>query len=371
MVSFPEPSSVQKEPWIAVNLSRAFPGLGQIYAHQVKKGILIFSISLASTFIQIASFFSPAVGLLWGGGLFIFNFGLWIWNLFDAHKSTINQNKKIAKENHRLDKNPWIAIFLSSFIPGIGHFYLKKPLLGIVLVSLSAILFWIPIVGLIWTCFVIHLTYTATLETGTKVPKKVYQFIAIGFISPFIISILSAFLIRTFVAEARYIPAGSMEPTLQINDRLTISKIDYHFHAPRRGDIVIFNPTQTLKAQGFHDAFIKRVIGIPGDRVEIKNGSVFINNQNLSEPYVDNGAPTLTEACVGGPIGDDQVFLSKPALIPKDNYLVLGDNRTNSYDGRCWGLVSRQDIIGKATKFFWPLNRMGPVPEVKYPDLPS
>jgi signal peptidase I len=181
------------------------------------------------------------------------------------------------------------------------------------------------------------------------------------------LSLLLAFGIRTYVAEARYIPSGSMEPTLQINDRLIIEKISYYFRNPERGDVVVFNPTKALKAQGFHDAFIKRVIGIPGDRVEIKNGGVFVNDHRLSEAYVANGDPTLIEACGNAPGNGDQAppppFLAKPVTIPNESVLVLGDNRNNSYDGRCWGLVSKEDVVGRASFRFWPIDRTGTLPD--------
>jgi signal peptidase I len=77
-----------------------------------------------------------------------------------------------------------------------------------------------------------------------------------------------------------------MEPTLQINDRLIIEKVSYHFQKPERGDIVVFSPTAALKAQNFHDAFIKRVIGLPGDKVEVKNGLVYVNGKVLAEKYI-------------------------------------------------------------------------------------
>jgi signal peptidase I len=176
------------------------------------------------------------------------------------------------------------------------------------------------------------------------------------------LSLLLAFGIRTYVAEARYIPSGSMEPTLQINDRLIIEKISYYFREPVRGDVVVFNPTKTLKSEDYRDAFIKRVIGTPGDLVELKDGSVYVNNHRLSEAYVANGAPTRVETCMGSPSGGDKSFLSKPETIPKGNVLVLGDNRTNSYDGRCWGLVSKDDIVGRASFRFWPINRTGTLP---------
>jgi signal peptidase I len=174
------------------------------------------------------------------------------------------------------------------------------------------------------------------------------------------LSLLLAFGIRTYVAEARYIPSGSMEPTLQINDRLIIEKISYYFRNPERGDVVVFNPTKALKAQGFHDA-------IPGDRVEIKNGGVFVNDHRLSEAYVANGDPTLIEACGNAPGNGDQAppppFLAKPVTIPNESVLVLGDNRNNSYDGRCWGLVSKEDVVGRASFRFWPIDRTGTLPD--------
>jgi signal peptidase I len=181
------------------------------------------------------------------------------------------------------------------------------------------------------------------------------------------LSLLLAFGIRTYVAEARYIPSESMVPTLQVNDRLIIEKISYYFRSPERGDVVVFNPTTNLKAQGFHDAFIKRVIGVPGDRVELKNGGVYVNDQRLSEAYVANGAQTLIETC-GNALGANgqappPPFLAQPEIIPKESILVLGDNRSNSYDGRCWGLVSKNDVVGRASFRFWPINRTGTLPD--------
>lgn len=154
-----------------------------------------------------------------------------------------------------------------------------------------------------------------------------------------------AFGIRTFVAEARYIPSSSMEPTLEINDRLIIEKVSYHFQDPQRGDVVVFSPTEALKAQNFKDAFIKRVIGLPGDRVQVKQGQVYVNNQLIQEKY----------------IAQPPDYDFGPVVVPADNYLVLGDNRNNSYDSHYWGYVPRENLIGKAFVRFWPLDRMGPL----------
>ncbi|MBP5972187.1 signal peptidase I [Brasilonema sp. CT11] len=157
------------------------------------------------------------------------------------------------------------------------------------------------------------------------------------------LSLVLAFGIRTFIAEARYIPSGSMEPTLQINDRLIIDKVSYDFTSPQRDDIVVFNPTKTLQSENYHDAFIKRIIGLPGDKVEVKNGLVYINDSPLKENYIE-AKPD---------------YKWGPVIVPKNSYLVLGDNRNNSYDSHYWGFVPRNNIVGRAIVRFYPFNRIG------------
>jgi signal peptidase I len=164
------------------------------------------------------------------------------------------------------------------------------------------------------------------------------------------LSAVLAFGIRSFVAEARYIPSGSMLPTLQINDRLIIDKISYNFRNPERGDIIVFSPTDALKAQNFKDAFIKRLLGLPGDKVEVKEGRVYVNDQPLKENYIE----------------EKPNYNFGPVTVPPNQYLVLGDNRNNSYDSHYWGFVPRDHIIGRAVVRFWPLNRVGeldPIPQ--------
>lgn len=173
------------------------------------------------------------------------------------------------------------------------------------------------------------------------------------------ISLLLAFGIRQFIAEPRYIPSESMVPTLAVNDRLMVEKLSYLFHLPNRGDVVVFWPPDRLKQQNPElkkDAFIKRVIGLPGDRVEVKEGKVFINNQPLIEDY----------------IAAKPNYQWGPEIVPDDSYLVLGDNRNNSYDSHFWGYVPRQNLIGRAVFRFWPLPRIGGIDhEESYPSPTS
>lgn len=156
-----------------------------------------------------------------------------------------------------------------------------------------------------------------------------------------------SFGIRTFIAEARYIPSSSMEPTLQINDRLIIEKMTYRFNEPKRGDVVVFNATDALKAQNFNEAFIKRIIGLPGDTVQVKRGEVRVNGELLREIYIK----------------EKPNYNYGPVTVPEGNYLVLGDNRNNSYDSHYWGFVPKDKIIGRAFVRFWPPQRMGGIDE--------
>ncbi|MFN5515044.1 MAG: signal peptidase I [Cyanobacteriota bacterium] len=152
-----------------------------------------------------------------------------------------------------------------------------------------------------------------------------------------------AFGIRTFVAEARYIPSSSMEPTLQINDRLIIEKISYRFQEPQRGDIVVFNPTQALLERNYRDAFIKRVVAIPGDTLQVTGGKVLLNGAPLEEDY----------------IAQPPDYDFGPVTVPPNQYLVLGDNRNNSFDSHYWGFVPKEKLIGRAFVRFWPFTRVG------------
>ncbi len=178
-----------------------------------------------------------------------------------------------------------------------------------------------------------------------------------------IMAFVLALIIRTFLFQAFFIPSPSMEPTLIQGDRVLVNKIPYYFHDPRRGDIVVFeNPHPTVAADrslvggffhwlsqglGFaqpeNEDFIKRVIGLPGDVVEGKGGSVYVNGEKLDEPY-------LTQKT--------QAFDAK--TVPPGKLFVMGDNRGNSLDSRfSLGFVPIDKVIGEAFVKIWPPSRFG------------
>jgi signal peptidase I len=159
------------------------------------------------------------------------------------------------------------------------------------------------------------------------------------------ISLCLAILIRTVIAEPRYIPSDSMVPTLYTGDRLVVEKVSYRFHPPTTGDIVVFQPPIQLQHRGYskNQAFIKRVIGKPGDVVSIAHGQVYVNGQPLAENYIAE------------PPNDPL----PPVKVPEDSFFVMGDNRNDSNDSRYWGFLPRKNILGHATFRFWPLSRFG------------
>ena len=186
---------------------------------------------------------------------------------------------------------------------------------------------------------------------------------------------------RSFLAEPRYIPSGSMLPTLKINDRLIIEKFSLRDSSPKRGDIVVFNSpysfdeklisyrTKPLPNQSYCffmsfppmslipgwrdqacDEYIKRVVALPGDMVMVnKRGEVFINNKKIDEPYIGSKCDFYSCAEI------------ENQKVPEGYVLVLGDNRANSQDGRSWPgtFLPKEEIIGRAYFRFWPFDRIG------------
>lgn len=333
-----------KEPWLAVNLSMFWPGIGQIYSGKVRRGwILIASqILLLSSglWLLISSTGNALIGLivLLGSGL------INLWNYFDAHRCAREANSASFEQLRKSSKDPWLAVLLSRIIPGLGHLYLNHIWLGILffIIFLVSAIFSV-VIPIIFYGVYAAVAYHAYVTSPSRRERKKYFILIIACLLIISFVVDGSSLIRTYVAEARYIPSGAMLPTLQINDRLIINKWSYRLQSPQRGDIVLFSPTETLKQENFKDAFIYRVIGLPGEKVEVKEGKVYINNRPLQENYIEE-PPKYQFASV---------------TVPPNSYFMLGDNRNNSYDSHYWGFVPRENIIGKATQRFWPLDRSG------------
>src|SRR5215203_342386 len=166
-----------------------------------------------------------------------------------------------------------------------------------------------------------------------------------GGVLEFLIILLVSFLlvfgfVRPFVVEAFWIPSASMVPTLKYGDRVLVNKFIYRFTEPQRGDIVVFK-----SVEGDDEDLIKRVVGVPGDEIAVRDGTLFVNGEPQKEPYVNKKYP-------------DRSFYA-PTTVPKDHVFAMGDNRANSQDSRIFGPVPEENIEGEAFLRFWPPHRIG------------
>ncbi len=163
-------------------------------------------------------------------------------------------------------------------------------------------------------------------------------------------------VIRPFIVQAFKIPSGSMRPTLMEGDKLFVNKFIYRFHAPERGDIIVFkypgnanDPTEP-KSERKKD-FIKRLVAFENELVEIRDGKIIVDGRILQDPSKFDRFYYFNHDPFGSP--------GQKIKIPKESYFVLGDNSANSRDGRFWGFVPRKNVLGKAFFRWWPLNKIG------------
>jgi signal peptidase I len=172
------------------------------------------------------------------------------------------------------------------------------------------------------------------------------------------VAVAAVLVFQAEVAKPYRIPSPSMEPTLhcakpvagclsRVSDRVVANRIVYRFQEPRRGDIIVFRAPPRVKTActGADGAFVKRIVGLPGETVTLRAGHVFVDGRRLPEPYL---RPEYRGAETGG-------WRRNPA----DGYFVLGDNRTMSCDSRRWGIVRRSEIVGRAALTYWPPHRLG------------
>ena len=168
-----------------------------------------------------------------------------------------------------------------------------------------------------------------------------------------VIALGAAFLVRVYVLQQFYISGPSMESTLLENNRVLVNKLSYRLHDVHRKDVVVFDRITTSGGVIAHDDLIKRVIGIEGDTVEIKNCKVFVNAKEIEEPYLDEqvlALPNAVERC--------RVIDMKPITVPKDQLFVMGDNRPESFDSRSFGTIPEHLVVGRAFAIVWPFSRI-------------
>ena len=278
-------------------------------------------------------------------------------------------------------KEPLLAVMLSILLPGLGHIYAKKTQKGVVLfVSImiaeflfvtylfsphTRIMIGSVILGIVLVLFGVFIiidsflsakTYNMSnnLTVDSKKGKKVIIVIAcLFFLFVFnpgqsLIAFPLAMYVRGNIVQSFKVPTATMQPTLMVGDAILVDKAIYHKEEPKRGDVVVFVYPEDPRKN-----FIKRIVGMPGETLEIKNGKVLINGIPLTEPAMFGNIVYFNRGEYGAE--------GKVTTIPKDAYYVLGDNSVKSQDSRYWGFVPRQNLVGKAYKIYFPFSRSGQI----------
>jgi signal peptidase I len=177
-----------------------------------------------------------------------------------------------------------------------------------------------------------------------------------------VLTLIIFWAIQSFVAQPFKVQQQSMQHTLEENQYVLVDKLTPRWDAYKRGDIVVFNPPPTWVQSGDHEPYIKRVIGVGGDRIEIHDGAVFVNGTKLVEPYVfqKDGQAQDTEPLLNG---------IDSWVIPEGQLFLLGDHRQNSSDSREGGPVDISAVIGRAWLRYWPITTLEILPTPSHPEL--
>lgn len=197
-------------------------------------------------------------------------------------------------------------------------------------------------------------------ETKAKLKKELREWI-----ETIVVALILATVIRTFVIQAFKIPSGSMLETLQLKDHLFVNKFIYGTHIPfterkiipvrsvRRGDVFVFKYPEDPKKD-----YVKRCVGVPGDKIEVKDKVLYLNDQPQQESYVIHTDNRIFPNHPDIPPNYRYRDNFGPIVVPEGKYFAMGDNRDNSWDSRFWGYVPEENIRGKAWFIYWPLMRI-------------
>ena len=259
---------------------------------------------------------------------------------------------------------PWLAGLLQIVTPGLGNLYSGRPLRGLILhvavqgivLFLGLALLWLPwpvnflipvAAAILVTVFVIfdgvRCARTAQPRFSLARHNRWYVYILVVAVLAIVVApeqVLVGSPTRAYVIQAFAAPTSSMEPTVLLGDHVIVDKSAYAFSEPKRGDIVFYTATDPSPI-----IFMKRIVGMPGETIEIRNREVFINGKKIDEPYVQFLRPSTGATFNGNSVA--------PTVIPADTYFLLGDNRDNSLDSRFIGPVQRRQFLGKAKTIYF------------------
>jgi signal peptidase I len=354
-----------QDPWKGVFLSFVIPGMGQMYAGETRRGILFLLLLWGGTLAGMGYFgwvFFSRTRVIHLTDVAYLACMLLIWIVFellmliDAHRAINRSNleKRLPPPPPQI-KKPWLSTLLSYIFPGIGQFYNGQISKGLIFMGIEIFLL---IANNIYSltfifCFIFEIyamndafyvssrtndSPSSLFFQGTR--RQIISLLGFLFILALIFSTYNEYLFKNKIVQAYHIPSASMSPTLRKGDHILAAKYNFSREKTRRGDVIVFKYPKDKKTD-----YVKRVIGLPGEKINILNNEVFINGRRLDEPYiVYHGSEKYG-----------------PYTIPERSYFVMGDNRDFSQDSRVWGPVPTDLIEGLVYKIYYPFSRSGPL----------
>jgi len=352
-----------KEPWLAVVLSSFWAGIGQIYCGRIWRGSLLVLTEGMLVCLSVWSILSPKCDILVTAGLCLVLIAIGIWNLFDAYKCAKSMNPEDFEIGRKLSKDPWLALFLSDLIPGLGQIYLKRWLLGIGFLIVAGILLIADAkYPLLYVSLSAFFSMSVCYHAYMSVPirrepsNKTASIIAIVILCSYLFYGYSRHAFEAYVVGPFQIPVNvllppeisansSMKPTVVPGDRILVRKTKKY--VPRLGDVIAFKSPDDPSIP-----WTKRVAALPGETVEIKDEVLYSDGLQVQHPALQD---------IEYPPRDFLGMEGKPYRVPEDHVFVIGDNSVNSRDSRDFGAVPLGDVIGRVYKIYWPLARRGPI----------
>ncbi|GEM_PF-4220384 len=340
---------IENEPWYAACLSTYFPGLGQFYAHRMKRGVILFLLFVVSLISCLWCIFSYDGNIVLGYLLISFSLLIYIISIYDAFHITKSQNITHSDILRHQNKDPFLAFLFSSVLPGTGHLYARKWILGISITIFYLMLNMINF-GFFYDVTIILLevliAYNAYCITKQRYIVKKYIIILVSF--QVIISFMMLICIDYIMPHYRilgFYEGDSNYPTLQDGD-LLLCDVRME-NGIKRGDFVSIEGMISKQLQ----VIVKRVVALENETIEIVDGAIIINNQKLSSDSLTRFRYVIDST-------SKYALPGHPETIAQNNIFVLGDNSQYSTDSRHFGQIDTRNIKNICYKVLWPLSRI-------------
>jgi signal peptidase I len=367
-----------KEPWLAASLSWLLPGMGQLYAGAYTRGASLIVLVGFLHIFWLVSLISIRVSIVI---LILINLctsiALPIYASLDAFTVTKRYNTNDFERDRILSKDPWLAVFLSVILPGLGHIYVRRFITGILFFALFLFIRIRYIYSYYSLIGVLVLRALASLHAYFMSPVRrderkllltllILLLLCTYFLSSFLLPLTKR---RFFVRSYGPIIGNSMSPTIAEGSYVMIDKFTYIWRNPKAGEVVVYTAIDDVYDGIYSEGMTflcKRIIAVGGETVQVTDDQIKVNGEKrvfdipmVSEKPLQDSAPIDYVADGNNPYF--KYGVNEPYYVPEGHYFVLGDNSRDSVDSRYCGAILKEDIIGRVVRIYWPLRSIGAV----------